>query len=131
MVAASDDETADGTPFPLAAAVSDTNSENGWEQFSRLSDDDIEALAEAIVEQVKARGPFMSLSDFVNRRIGNDSRSNHGALQAAIEQAAINDAIRSKTSDTLPNYNEYSDLFPYADSSYGKVETMQQVCLWR
>ena len=71
-------DSADGTPFPLAAAVSDTNSQNGWEQFSRLSDDDIEALAEAIVEQVKARGPFMSLSDFVNRRIGNDSRSNQG-----------------------------------------------------
>ena len=50
-----------GTPFPLAAAASDTSSSNGWETFSRLSDDDIEVLAAKIVEQVKARGPFASI----------------------------------------------------------------------
>ena len=74
--------------------------QNGWEEFSRLTDDQIwddndtpsdltddTGLAVEIVNQVKARGPFMSISDFVNRRIGIDSRSYQGAIQEAIEQA--------------------------------------------
>ena len=111
-------DTKDGTPFPLAGTVSDTGSFNGWEKFSRLSDADIESLAEKIVDEVKARGPFMSLSDFVNRRISNDSRAEQGALQAAIEQAGINASIRADMSDTIPNYDDYSEFFPYADASY-------------
>ena len=112
-------DTKDGTPFPLAGTVSDTGSFNGWEKFSRLSDADIESLAEKIVDEVKARGPFMSLSDFVNRRISNDSRAEQGALQAAIEQAGINASIRANNmSDTIPNYDDYSEFFPYADASY-------------
>jgi len=111
-----------GTPFPLGSTTSNTSSNNGWEKFSRLSDAQIDTLAEKIVDQVKARGPFMSLSDFVNRRIGNDSRSYQGALQEAIEQAGTNgnqtSGIRSNTSDSIPNYANYASLFPYAISPY-------------
>ena len=77
-------ESGTGTPFPLASTTSNTSSNNGWEKFSRLTDDQIwddndtasdltddTGLAVEIVNQVKARGPFMSISDFVNRRIGN------------------------------------------------------------
>ena len=53
----------------------------------------------------------MSLSDFVNRRIGNDSRSYQGAIQEAIEQAGTNgnqtSGIRGNTSDSIPNYANY------------------------
>ena len=75
-----------GTPFPLASTTSNTSSNNGWEKFSRLTDDQIwddnntpsdltddTGLAVEIVHQVKARGPFMSISDFVNRRIALNS----------------------------------------------------------
>jgi hypothetical protein len=61
----------------------------------------------------------MSLSDFVNRRISNDSRATQGAIQEAIEQAGINGnqstGIRGTTSDATPNYNDYSSIFPHAD----------------
>ena len=93
-----------GTPFPLGSTTSNHQLQQlAWEEFSRLTDDQIwddndtpsdltddTGLAVEIVNQVKARGPFMSFSDFVNRRIGNDSRSYQGAIQEAIEQAGIN-----------------------------------------
>jgi Tfp pilus assembly protein PilX len=122
-----DSET--GTPFPLASTTSaeihPKDPVNGvqdvelWEEFSRLTDAQIDTLAQKIVEQVKARGPFMSLSDFVNRRVGNDSRSYQGAIQEAIEQAGTNGnqttGIRDNTSETIPNYELHTYLFPFAD----------------
>ena len=109
-------DSATGTPFPLSSSASDTNSTNGWEGFSRLSDSDIDNLAASIVDEVKIRGPFMSLSDFVNRRISTDNSSAQGALQEAIEQAGINSGIRANTSDKTPNYSDYASIFPYADT---------------
>ena len=106
-----------GTPFPLSSSASDTNSNNGWEKFSRISDSNIETLAEKIVEQVRQRGPFMSIADFVNRRIADDSLSAQGAIQEAIEQAGINSEIRAATSDTIPNYSDYASIFPYSDAA--------------
>ena len=45
-------------------------------------------LAEKIVDQVKARGPFMSISDFVNRQVSsNTSLNKAGAIQTAIDQS--------------------------------------------
>jgi hypothetical protein len=62
-----------------------------------LTDSEVTSLAESIVEQVKSRGPFLSISDFVNRRIGPDSddRTMMGAIQAAIEDqgAALQDNL--------------------------------------
>jgi hypothetical protein len=123
-------DSGSGTPFPLSSSVSDTTSTNGWEQFSRLSDQQIwddqgtpdtsddTGLAVEIVNQVKARGPFMSLSDFVNRRISDDSHSAQGAIQEAIEQAGINgdqsEGIRFNTSERIPNYSNFPSDFPYA-----------------
>lgn len=71
---------------------------NLWEGgFHNLTDKQIEDLAKAMVEQVRERGPFMGLSDFVNRRLdagrgrlGTDVGV-LGAMQAAIEKAGLND----------------------------------------
>ena len=109
-------DSATGTPFPLSSSASDTTSTNGWEKLSRLSDPQIDLLAEKIVDEVRARGPFMSLGDFVNRRISTDNSSSQGALQEAIEQAGVNSGIRANTSDTTPNYSDYASIFPYADT---------------
>ena len=42
---------------------------NEWNQMRLLSDAEIRALATSIVKQVKLRGPFLSMSDFINRRL--------------------------------------------------------------
>ncbi len=43
--------------------------------FRHLTDDMIQALAERIVDEVRLRGPFYSLADFVNRRLVSPDRS--------------------------------------------------------
>lgn len=65
---------------------------NAMTRFRALTDAEIDRLAEAIVRQVRRRGPFMSLSDFINRRLvaSPDEAGLKGALQAAIDEAGIN-----------------------------------------
>lgn len=61
-----------------------------WLGARKLTDHELHALAEAIVQEVKKRGPFLSLGEFINRRLTTDDTGMEGALQAAIEQAGIN-----------------------------------------
>ncbi|WPJ95978.1 hypothetical protein SH580_21410 [Coraliomargarita algicola] len=106
--AGSGSDTADGTPFPAGAAPAfNSLSGNGWSGFSRLDNDQITDLAEAIVKQVKLRGPFMSLSDFVNHRVGEGPLSGvhyMGALQAAIEDSGINSSVQASAGGVTPVY---------------------------
>lgn len=76
-----------------------------WNQNGTPNDrSDDTGLAVEIVRQVQARGPFLSLSDFVNRALvseGTDSL-NHGksgALQQAILNAGLNQDMGTPTDD--------------------------------
>ncbi len=65
-----------------------------WNGFRRLSDGEIDRLANELVNEIRLRGPFLCLSDFINRRPGSNSDlSRQGALQSAIEKAQINGAL--------------------------------------
>ncbi len=87
--------------------------------FRQLTDFDIDCLADKIVEQVRYRGPFLSLAQFINRRLtpnatlGNnvaiykDPTSLSGAIQTAIDIAA--------EGGTLPSQN----AFPVAQMNGG------------
>jgi hypothetical protein len=55
-----------------------------------LSDEEVRRLAIAIVAEVKLRGPFLGMSDFVNRRLAADETGRCGALEAAIQTAGLN-----------------------------------------
>jgi hypothetical protein len=57
----------------------------GWSGVRFLDDDQIMKLAEECVKQVKLRGPFLNYSEFINRRLSNDSLGVMGALQSAID----------------------------------------------
>jgi hypothetical protein len=56
-----------------------------WLGIRVLDEGQIERLAEECVKQVKLRGPFLNLSDFVNRRLDDGEEGVCGALQAAID----------------------------------------------
>lgn len=68
---------------------------SAWGEVRMLGEDSIRLLAEKIVDEVKKRGPFLNMSDFINRRLdsSNTKLSLKGALQAAIDETDINRAF--------------------------------------
>ena len=65
--------------------------ENSWSHYRSLEDQQLLKLAEEIVKQIKARGPFLSLSQFFNREISERKPYNiKGAVQTAIDESFIN-----------------------------------------
>lgn len=65
--------------------------EQRWRGFRSLSDREVDALAESIVEVIRRRGPFLSLADFVNRDPnGSTAERLVGPLQEAINNTNIN-----------------------------------------
>ncbi|CAM2814535.1 hypothetical protein [Rariglobus hedericola] len=75
-----------------------------WMGYRILSDAQIDDLAPRIVAEIRARGPFLSLADFVNRRLVADRTGLKGVLQAAIDAGTINQdsANDGLKSDTYP-----------------------------
>ena len=54
--------------------------------YRRFTDGQIDALATQIVAEIKSRGPFLSLSEFVNRRLTstNEKEARAGVIEAAL-----------------------------------------------
>ena len=128
-----------GTPFPRnlrpqqgkvqGAVTAASFDKNVWGGYRSLTDAEIQTLATNIVAEVRKRGPFLSLADFVNRRLqpvgftatlpagaitgaAYTDPSNMGALQAAIEKSGLNDnfGIPLASSTTNTTYNGTSSL---------------------
>jgi hypothetical protein len=78
-----------------AAPTANPTEVSQWSGFRSLDDAQIEKLAGQIVKEVKTRGPFLSLADFINRRPGDSGNARLlGTTQAAIEAAGLNDALK-------------------------------------
>lgn len=56
-----------------------------WLGVRHLTPQQTDRLARECVRQVKERGPFLNLADFINRRLATDETGVRGALQAAID----------------------------------------------
>jgi len=85
---------------PLEASFShnsqDASSAEVWNGARRLKPAEIDALAEAIVAEIKERGPFLNLAHFVNRALvepaapaADSTVVEKGALQSAIDKAEL------------------------------------------
>ncbi len=116
----------------------DPEQSDAWSGMRTLKEDEILRLATAIVDEVKHRGPFISLADFINRRLTDaaDETSHMGALDAAIYKAELNrgfyDVPKYATTtinagtdpDSLDNNQEiFQDSYRY--SAEGKIMTSQ------
>lgn len=88
-------------------------------EHARLTDAQVEALATEIVKQVKKRGPFLSLSEFVNRQLNTDNSSTSLALAGAVEAALAE--LSTKGSAENP-YSEFQAVFTNGDGSPAVVD---------
>lgn len=67
-----------------------------WSGFRALSDEQIDDLAGRVIDEVRSRGPFLSMADFLNRRLaGRGDQQLLGAVQAAIEAAGLNAPLKT------------------------------------
>jgi hypothetical protein len=85
-----------------AAGPSDANA---WNGIRRLTEPQVDKLAEEIVRQVKLRGPFLNMTDFINRRLSDDATGVTGALQAAIDWDEFNAGYNGSTSGSGESIN--------------------------
>lgn len=101
-------ERATGVPFlrvrrPAAANSAYRGNDKLWNGHQSLTPVKIKKLAEEIVAEVRTRGPFLSMSEFVNRRLGSaGGLTNAGAIQAALNRSEINANMVSNAREILP-----------------------------
>lgn len=106
---------------PVPAANPTTGKgDDSFAGFRRLTDLQIELLANEITKQVRLRGPFVSLSHFVNRALADFAKqpalTRCGALQAAIDEAGINISIDGDRKG-LTGVNPKKDLLNLGDKN--------------
>ncbi len=109
LAAGSSDKDPAGTPFlrvrqpsgGLSAGLS--GKEKLWTGYRTLTAAEIQILATKIVAEIRSRGPFLSMSEFVNRRLGApDVLTNSGAVQAALDQSGVNAIMESNARPIAP-----------------------------
>jgi hypothetical protein len=136
-----DPESQSSSGTTLAAALSrfskptgepavDTDQAWAWQGYRQLTEEQIAELAHNIVTEIRARGPFISMADFINRRLtdnpdtAEDERIK-GALQAAIDATTSGTAAANSGTDTaygtsgsnpfhmddVPNYSDMSSVY--------------------
>jgi hypothetical protein len=100
-----------------------------WKGWRNISDTDLDKLAEEIVSEVKARGPFRSMAEFVNRN-PNSSTMNHqlkGPLQAALDKT-INVGLPTSIGKTAtnPTGSQFSKPVTNENQSSGSASYLMQ-----
>jgi hypothetical protein len=88
-----------------------------WTGMRTLNAGEIQELARHVVEEIRERGPFLSLAEFVNRRPANDKDlAVKGLLQAAIDKTgSINDRFRDDSKiNAVSDMSQDAYSFPEA-----------------
>jgi len=136
-------------PAGLPASTADTadpRDPGQWMGLRLISEEEIDALSRAMVREVKRRGPFLSLSEFVNRRLDPDNTDGmalKGALQAALDydgsdgqgpEVTINKNFRSNLRTLDSEVSGIDFAFPAAargPAAYGSSAYVDQADVLR
>jgi hypothetical protein len=114
------------TAFPRFRNPLGVTNDN-WNGFRALSDAQVRTLAENLVKEIRLRGPFLSLAEFVNRRLEKSSDlGKSGAIQAAIDASQFNDQAKQSPFNT-DNYPTESRDHIIRDTGVGIPGFLTQV----
>ncbi len=101
-----------------------------WQGWRELSDAELDQLAGQMVQEVKARGPFRSMAEFVNRKLnGTTAQQRKGALQAALDDtinttAAIPTSVAKAAAQ--PSGNQFSQAISGENQAVGNASYLMQ-----
>ena len=99
--------------------------------YRKFDEKQLDALAVKIVDQIRLRGPFLSLSEFINRQLSSGNLAMAGTIQSALNEIAASSstnpygAIQALSKDSSPALDSAADAeykFPAAavgESAYG------------
>jgi hypothetical protein len=100
-----------------------------WQGWRNLSDDELDQLATEIVKEVKERGPFRSMAEFVNRApgSGNVQHQLKGPLQAALDRT-INAGLPSSVGRAAvkPPGAQFSNAVTAENTAVGSASYLMQ-----
>ncbi len=115
--------------FRLPAAISAVDGGNARDSYwlgpREYSDAQLQTLAENIVKQVRLRGPFLSLAEFVNRRLGTGETAQRGALQQAIDDSNLNQELASAAGAGIEIPASAVSRYKYANPAAGAGPSYQ------
>lgn len=119
-------------PYPRTSIAGDESTSSGSVQsnplngdaaqfagYNAMTNDQIDALAVEIVSEIRKRGPFLSLSEFVNRRLTSDKDlAIAGAIQKALDNlASMGASAKNPFAEIQKNAYEIT-TYPYGDPEY-------------
>lgn len=119
-------------PYPRTTIAGDQSTDSGstlsnplnpnaslFSGYVALTEEQIDALAEEIVKEIRLRGPFLSLSEFVNRRLTSDKDlAIAGTIQKALDNLAdLGVNTRNPFNEIQSEAHEITSL-PPGDTNY-------------
>ncbi|NNM31408.1 MAG: hypothetical protein HKO57_17985, partial [Akkermansiaceae bacterium] len=121
-----------GTPFPrmldgpsgrLAPGRTPSNQDR-WTGYRDLTSGEIDRLAREIVRGIQRRGPFLSMSEFINRRLDGDPETTAlaGVLEEAIGRAGLNADSASLVSRVVTRKKAEEFNYPNPAAAVGNTE---------
>jgi hypothetical protein len=112
---------------PIGEKVTAANSNDNqrrWAGFRELTEGEIERLAENIVIEIRERGPFLSMAEFVNRRLSSagDDMAARGTLEEAIRKSEINNIQMGPVNRVINEQEAASYGFANPKAATGSTE---------
>ena len=111
-------------PVSSSAISSPNTPKEQWKPGRELSDAEIGELSVAMVKQVKLRGPFLSMSEFVNRRLDGSNTKDmalKGALQAALDDPTVSINAQFRTTARKLDDEVAGAGFVFPDAAKGPI----------